>query len=176
MLISTAVDPRIVIDRLSYTRCMLRKGGLVRWGIPAFLLLLAAAAPLQARKPKVDEDPEERDKPKLKLLAEPAYGFTPVNALLTATLTGVAPNDPNFCHPAVTWIRIKPGQSEANATRIHEDPVCRHPETEVVASTSFIKSFDLYQPGTYLFRIIVEGKDHHRIQSGTAQVVVLRVQ
>lgn len=148
----------------------------MRWGIPALMLLVVAAAAPLAGKPKSEEVPEERDKPKLKLLAEPAYGFTPVTALLTAALTGVAPNDPNFCHPSVTWIQIRPGRTEANATRIHEDPVCRHPETETVAATSFIKSFDLYQPGTYLFRIIVEGKDHRRIQSGTAQVVVLRVQ
>jgi len=58
----------------------------------------------------------------------------------------------------------------------HEDPVCRHPESETRAATSFIKSFDLEQPGTYLFRIVVEGKDHTTVASGTAQVVVLRVQ
>jgi len=139
--------------------------------------MAAGSASLDAGKqPKPEDDPEERDKPKLRLLAEPTYGFTPVTALLTAQLTGIAPDDPNFCHPSVTWIRIRPGQTEENATRIHEDPVCRHPETETAAATSFIKTFDLYQPGTYLFRIIVEGKDHHRIQSGTAQVVVLRVQ
>lgn len=140
------------------------------------LLLLCSvlAGPLQAGKPKTGE--AEPRKPKLKLFAEPSVGFTPVNALLTATLTGVAPNDPNFCHPAVTWVRMGPGQSEDQATRIHEDPVCRHPESEIRATTSFIKSFDLYQPGTYLFRIIVEGKDHTRVDSGTTQVVVLRVQ
>lgn len=128
---------------------------------------------LQAGKPKAEEEPA---KPKLKLLAEPSVGFTPVTALLTANLTGVAPDDPNYCHPAVTWIRMSPGQTEDRATRIHEDPVCRHPESETKAATSFIKSFELYQPGTYLFRIIVEGKDHKRVESGTAQVVVLRVQ
>ena len=149
---------------------------LLKWCFPALVLWLAAGIAPLAGKPKPEESPEDRGKPKLKLLAEPAYGFTPVTALLTANLTGVAPDDPNFCHPSVTWIRIRPGQSEDNATRIQENPVCRHPESESAASTSFIKSFDLYQPGTYLFRIIVEGKDHRRIQSGTAQVVVLRVQ
>ena len=138
-----------------------------------FACAVALATPLEAGKPKSEEEPR---KPKLKLLAEPAVGFTPVSALLTAQLTGVAPDDFNFCHPAVTWIRIRPGQTEDQATRIHEDPVCRHPESQNKATTSFIKSYDLYQPGTYLFRLIVEGKDHKRVESGTAQVVVLRVQ
>lgn len=138
-----------------------------------FACAAALATPLEAGKPKSEASP---GKPKLKLLAEPAVGFTPVSALLTAHLTGVAPDDFNFCHPAVTWVRIRPGQTEDEASRVHEDPVCRHPESENKATTSFIKSYDLYQPGTYLFRIIVEGKDHRRIESGTAQVVVLRVQ
>jgi hypothetical protein len=155
----------------------MRSGGtLLTRALPALLLSLLASGPLDAGKPKTGDDPEDRGKPKLKLLVEPAYGFTPVTGLLTAHLTGVAPDDPNFCHPSVTWIRIRPGQTEDQATRIHEDPVCRHPDSEIAASTSFIKTFDLYQPGTYLFRIIVEGKDHTRVQSGTAQVVVLRIQ
>jgi hypothetical protein len=135
-----------------------------------------ASSSLELGKTKDKDKPDEPRKPKLKLQAEPAYGFTPVMALLTANLTGVAPNDPNFCHPAVTWIRMNPGQTEDRATRTHEDPVCRHPESETRAATSFIKSFDLEQPGTYLFRIVVEGKDHTTVASGTAQVVVLRVQ
>ncbi|HET8948004.1 MAG TPA: hypothetical protein VFQ07_13580 [Candidatus Polarisedimenticolia bacterium] len=145
----------------------------------ASLLLVAfafASSSFEAGKPKDKEKEAEPGKPKLKLLAEPSVGFTPVSALLTANLTGVAPNDPNFCHPAVTWVRMNPGQTEDQATRTHEDPVCRHPESEARAATSFIRSYDLQQPGTYLFRVIVEGKNHTKVASGTAQVVVLRVQ
>src|SRR6185503_19927191 len=101
-----------------------------------FASALAVAAPVEAGKPKAEAPPP---KPKLKLLAEPAVGFTPVSALLTAKLTGVTPDDFNFCHPAVTWIRIPPGQTEDQATHIHEDPVCRHPESKNKATTSFIK-------------------------------------
>ncbi|HYV19316.1 MAG TPA: hypothetical protein VFC25_09845 [Verrucomicrobiae bacterium] len=144
------------------------------YGLAVILAFASSSLELGKTKDKVKE--EEPLKPKLRLQAEPAVGFTPVVALLTANLTGVAPNDPNFCHPAVTWIRMNPGQTEDRATRTHEDPVCRHPESETRAATSFIKSFDLQQPGTYLFRIVVEGKDHTTVSSGTAQVVVLRVQ
>jgi hypothetical protein len=119
---------------------------------------------------------EETAKPRLKLVAEPSVGFTPVTTILTGTLFGVAPDDANFCHPATTWIRINPGQSEDTATRMHEDPACRHPASEAAATTSFVKSFDLAQPGAYLFRLIVEAKDHRRAESATVQVMVLRVQ
>ena len=115
-------------------------------------------------------------KPRLKLVAEPAVGFTPLTTILTGTLFGVAPDDANFCHPGTTWVRISPGQTEDTATRVHEDPACRHPASEAAATTSFVKSFDLSQPGAYLFRLIVEGKDHRRVESATVQVMVLRVQ
>jgi len=143
-------------------------------GLAVALAFASSSLDLGKTKDKAKE--EEPRKPKLRLQVEPAIGFTPVTALLTANLTGVAPDDANFCHPAVTWIRMNPGQTEDRATRIHEDPVCRHPESEARAATSFIKSYDLQQPGTYLFRIVVEGKDHTTVSSGTAQVVVLRVQ
>jgi len=152
---------------------MIQPRGLSRMAIGLFLVCAFVSPSLQAGKSKTEEEP---GKPKLKLLAEPSVGFTPVTALLTANLTGVAPDDANFCHPGVTWIRMNPGQTEDRATHTHEDPVCRHPESESRAATSFIKSFELYTPGTYLFRIIVEGKDHTKVSSGTAQVVVLRVQ
>jgi hypothetical protein len=118
---------------------------------------------------------EVSGKPRLKLVAEPAVGFTPVTTILTGTLFGVAPDDANFCHPAMTWVRINPGQTEDTATRVHEDPACRHPASEAAATTSFVKSFDLVQPGAYLFRLIVEAKDHRRAESATVQVMVLRV-
>ena len=119
---------------------------------------------------------EESGKPRLKLVAEPAVGFTPVTTILTGTLFNVDPKDANFCHPATTWIRINPGQTEDTASRMHEDPACRHPESEAAATTSFVKSFDLVQPGPYLFRLVVEGKDRRRAESATVQVMVLRVQ
>jgi hypothetical protein len=153
---------------------MILPRGLFRAACGLLLALAFVSPSLESGKTK--EKDEEPGKPKLKLQAEPSVGFTPVMALLTANLTGVAPDDANFCHPAVTWIRMNPGQTEDRATRTHEDPVCRHPESEARAATSFIKSFDLEQPGTYLFRIIVEGKDHTKVASGTAQVLVLRVQ
>jgi len=130
--------------------------------------------------PEISREPdgngESRPKIRLRLAADPQVGFVPLTTLLTGTLAGVAPDDPNFCHPAVTWVRVNPGQLEENASRYHQDTACRHPESEAEATTTFTRSFDLYRPGSYLFKLVVEGKDHRRVESAFTQVQVLRVQ
>src|SRR5215831_7621168 len=107
--------------------------------LAAALVLAALAGPAFGKSGK-KETGGETGKPRLKLVAEPSVGFVPVTTILTGTLFGVDPLDANFCHPATTWIRISPGQTEDTATRIHEDPACRHPESEAAATTSFVKS------------------------------------
>lgn len=119
---------------------------------------------------------EEKEKPRLRLTADPAVGFTPVTAILTGHLTGVDLHDPNFCHAAVTWVRIDPGQTEDDGFRIREDPACLHPEEETSVEVSFTKTFVLTRPGSYLARLVIEGRDGTRVQSGYTKVQVLRVQ
>jgi hypothetical protein len=119
---------------------------------------------------------DKHDKLRLKLVAEPAVGFTPVTTVLTAQISGVSPQDAAFCHPAVTWVRVNPGLSEDDATRYHEDAACRHPPSEAMAVTSFTRTLTLYDPGAYLFKLIVEGRDGRRVESAYAKVQVLRVQ
>ncbi|HEU4402702.1 MAG TPA: hypothetical protein VFT43_11410 [Candidatus Polarisedimenticolia bacterium] len=119
---------------------------------------------------------DKKDKPKLHLIADPAVGFTPVTVVLTGQLSGVSRQDPNFCHAAVTWIRIDPGQSEEEGFKVREDPVCLHPKEEVFVPTSFTKTFVLGRPGSYLVRLMVEGKDGTRIVSSYSKIEVLRVQ
>jgi hypothetical protein len=97
-------------------------------------------------------------------------GFIPFTAHLTAILTGVAPDDANFCHPGITWMRVDPGQTEDSAARYHEDAACRHPPSETAATTTFTRDIELYQEGAYLFRLIVEGKDHTRVESAYVHV------
>lgn len=116
------------------------------------------------------------DKPKLSLLADPAVGFTPLVTTITGQLTGIDRRDPNFCHAAITWIRIDPGQSEDGGFRVREDPACLHPPEETTVETSFTRTFHLSRPGATLVRLIVEGKDGTRIQSATTSIQVLRVQ
>jgi hypothetical protein len=147
--------------------------GVMRRSLVAAMVVAALAGPAWSKK---KETGEESGKLRLKLVAEPTTGFVPVTTILTGTLYGVDPLDANFCHPATTWIRIAPGQTEDTATRIHEDPACRHPDSEAAATTSFVKTFDLNEPGGHLFRLVVEGKDHRRVESATVQVMVLRVQ
>lgn len=115
-------------------------------------------------------------KPKMALTADPAFGFTPVTVVLTGHLTGVDLHDRNFCHAAISWVRIDPGQTERDGFRIREDPACAHPDEEISVSTTFTKTFVLYRPGSYLVRLEVEGKDGTRVVSSFARVEVLRVQ
>lgn len=118
---------------------------------------------------------DESGKPRLKLAADPAVGFTPVTTTLTGLASGIRADDAAFCHPAITWVRVNPGLSEDDAMRYHQDAACRHPESETVAVTTFTKTITLYQPGTYLFKLIVEGRDGRKVESAYTRVEVLRV-
>ena len=157
-----------------------------RRSIAAILLGLLLAASGGSRSPAVGSSrkpkpptgkaAEGEGKPKLALTADPAFGFTPVTVILTGALSGVNLHDRNFCHAAVTWIRIDPGQTERDGFRTREDPACVHPDEDISVSTSFTKTFVLYRPGSYLIRLEVEGKDGTRVTSAFTQVQVLRVQ
>ncbi|OLD67126.1 MAG: hypothetical protein AUI52_01345 [Acidobacteria bacterium 13_1_40CM_2_68_10] len=142
------------------------------------LLALATALPVVAapRKDKLTREKEEKGKPKLTLKADPAFGFTPVNVTLTGHLAGVDLHDRNFCHAAVTWVRIDPGQNERDSFRVREDPACVHPDEQISVATTFTKTFDLYRPGSYLIRLEVQAKDGTRVVSAYTRVEVLRVE
>jgi hypothetical protein len=139
-------------------------------------LIVAGAIVLPTGAEEKPSGRRDREKPRLTLRADPAVGFTPVTTILTGHLTGIDLQDPNFCHPAVTWLRIDPGQTENEGFRVREDPACVHPDGTSTVETSFTKSYVLSRPGAYLFRLIVEGKDGTRVTSGHAKVQVLRVQ
>jgi hypothetical protein len=144
----------------------------------ALLLFLAALVillPTEAAARKVKPDPG-KDKPRLSLIADPAFGFTPVTVTLTGHLTGVDLHDRNFCHAAVTWVRIDPGQTERDSFRVREDPACVHPDEDISVADSFSKTFDLYRPGSYLIRLEIQAKDGTRVLSTYTRVEVLRVQ
>jgi hypothetical protein len=143
----------------------------------SMLLVVATTLPAAAasRKDKPSRQDEDKTKPKLTLRADPTFGFTPVTVTLTGHLTGVDLHDRNFCHAAVTWVRIDPGQSERDSFRVREDPACVHPDEEISVATTLTKTFDLYRPGSYLIRLEVQAKDGTRVVSAYTRVEVLRV-
>jgi hypothetical protein len=155
-------------------------------GLPLIVLLLLVVPPLAtgmalpaaaaSRKDKPARDKEDKDKPKLSLTADPAFGFTPITVTLTGHLTGVDLHDRNFCHAAVTWVRIDPGQTERDSFKVREDPACVHPDEEISVADSFTKTFELYRPGSYLIRLEIQAKDGTRVVSVYTRVEVLRVQ
>ncbi|HKN46770.1 MAG TPA: hypothetical protein VJ144_02260 [Candidatus Polarisedimenticolia bacterium] len=143
----------------------------------AALAALSLLAPLGAgaRSHKETTPDGEKERPRLRLTSDRTVGFTPLDIVLTGRLTGVGPRDANFCHAAVTWTRIDPGQTEEEGSKVRENPACLHPKEQVSVPTSFTKEYMLYTPGAYLFRLMVEGKDGTRIVSGYAKVDVLQV-
>ena len=138
------------------------------------MVLVSLSLPAASRKHKPEAKKE--NKPKLSLVADPAFGFTPVTAILTGHLTGVDLHDRNFCHAATTWVRIDPGQTERDSFRVREDPACVHPEEEITIADTFTKTFELYRPGSYLIRLEIQAKDGTRVVSAYTKVEVLRVQ
>lgn len=152
----------------------MRRNGLVL--LATFLLIVAPVAVGTSRSGGDKPGGKDDGKPRLKLVAEPAVGFLPVTTILTGHLYNVAPKDPGFCHPAVTWVRVNPRMREENATLYHEDAACRHPPEQTVATTSFSRILTLEEPGSYLFKVIVETNDGRRVSSAYTRVEVLRVQ
>src|SRR5947209_525235 len=82
------------------------------------LFFLASAVTLLApdygfggssRKSKPPASGEGKDKPKISLTADPAFGFTPVSVVLTGDLTGIDLHGRNFCHAAIMLLCIDPG-------------------------------------------------------------------
>ena len=151
----------------------MRSAGLAVPSLTILVLATLLALPVASGPGALGKDDD--GKPRLKLAADPAVGFTPVTTTLTGLASGIRADDAAFCHPAITWVRVNPGLSEDDAMRYHQDAACRHPESETVAVTTFTKTITLYQPGTYLFKLIVEGKDGRKVESAYTRVEVLRV-
>jgi hypothetical protein len=147
-----------------------RRPGLV------LLALLLAIAPAGAGKEKDKDQPAGAEKPKILLKPDPAVGFTPLTVVVSGLVSGLRRTDPNFCHAAVTWSLVWPGQREEDAQKVREDPSCLHGEDEISVDLAYSKVFNLVRPGSYLVRLEIEGKDGTRIRSAIARIQVLRVQ
>ena len=145
----------------------------------AGLVFHSGLTPEAAAKPGKEEKsdrPADPEKPKILLRADPAVGFTPVTATVTGLLSGIRRDDGNYCHAAVTWTLVWPGQREEDAQKVREDPACLHAEDELTVDLAYTKVFDLERPGSYLVRLEIEGKDHTRVRSAFTKIQVLRVQ
>jgi hypothetical protein len=139
------------------------------------LWILVSGHPASAGRKK-SASSENDKKPKVVLSASPAFGFPPLSVQLVGTLSGVDARDPNFCHAGVTWVRVDPGSRPETGTKLSEVPRCLHPEKEVSVPTTFSKTFDLYEPGSYLYRLIIQGKDGAQLRSNYVTVKVMRMQ
>ena len=144
--------------------------------LPLVVAIGVSLGPAPMAGKSKDDAQENPGKPRLRLVADKAVGFTPVEVVFTARLTGVDLEDPNFCHAAVTWLRIDTAHTKDEPFRIREDPVCRHPEEESRATLTYTKRFVLRRIGAHLIKVRLEGKDGRTVESAYTRVRVLRVQ
>ena len=144
-------------------------------GLLTLILSLQFAIALAGIARKEPSDKLGRPSPKLVLAASPAFGFAPLNVQLVATLNGIDPQDANFCHAAVTWVRVDTGASPEKETRITEAPRCVHEGEEPSVPTTFSKSFELLSPGSFLYRVRISGKDGKEVHSNYVTIKVLRI-
>jgi hypothetical protein len=141
--------------------------------LASFLLAPQGAVVLASHK---DSVPDESHKgPKVVLSVSPAVGFSPLSVELVAILSGVDAHDPNYCHASITWIRVDPGSRPETGSRVTESPRCLHGDDEISVATSFSKTFDLYTPGAYLYRLVIDGKDGTELRSNFVKVQVMRI-
>ncbi len=145
-----------------------------RWGV-ALLLLVPLLIPSAWAGHKGEAQEEGHKGPKLLLTASPLFGFPPLTVHLAATLTGVDPHDANFCHARVIWTRIDPGTSQDMGSKMTESPRCLHDPKEVYVATTYSKTFEMYTPGDYLYRLTLEGKDGTQVISKLVKVQVMRI-
>ena len=148
---------------------------LLVFAVALMLPLAQAFGDSKKEAPSKEVPKEEKPSPKLLLNGSPVYGFAPMNIQLVATLTGIDPDDPNYCHAAVTWVRVDPASTPEKETRLTEAPRCLHDENELHVTTTFSKTFEIVYSGSYLYRISVTGKNGREIRSNYLTVRVLRV-
>jgi hypothetical protein len=139
------------------------------------ILPLLLAAPVLAGKRDEAKDETDHRSPKILLTASPAFGFAPLTVQLVATVSRIDTRDPNFCHAGITWVRVDPGGSPETGSKLTEDPECVHGDDRISVSTTYSKSFEISAPGSYLYRVFLDGKDGTQIRSNYVTVRVLRV-
>src|SRR5262245_44017131 len=100
------------------------------------LLLVLTSLTLAIANGKNPDSEEGRKSRTVLLTASPMFCYATLNVQLVATLTGVDPQDRNFCHAGITWIRVDPGASPENETRMSENPRCVHGEDEIRVATT----------------------------------------
>ncbi len=145
--------------------------------IPLTMLAAAALAGLLSspqaagrRHAPAPEEPQEETKPAVRLSVAPRHGFRPLTITLSGSLTGVRPDDPDFCHLGVEWEgRTRDGL----VTSSKQDPTCRHAEGAVVLPLTYSKVVTLAQAGIYQYRLILHLKSGATLRSNTQEIRVL---
>ena len=110
-------------------------------------------------------------KPHLKLRVSTHHGFLPFQVTLKGELKGVDPADWARCLVRVEYSYTTPGGLDL--TSMDEFP-CLDEEHAAEIPATFEKTLRPKEPGTYLYRIILEPRDGRRLAGTTQEVRVFR--
>jgi len=130
------------------------------------VLCLAASTAAEAKKKKDDAKKEPAD-PELKLTVSTHHGFIPFPVILSASLTGVDPDDEQFCHAGIEWESTSPFGLTSTSKR---DPRCLHPPEETEIRLTFSKTIVLRRAGLYRYRLILHKRNGEILYSNTQEI------
>ena len=133
--------------------------------------LLCAPHPWAAPKDK-DKKPEPPPGPAVVLTVSTHHGFRPLTLVLTGTLIGVSPADPEYCHAGIEWVADTPG---GRVIVSRQDPKCLHPPEQVAVQLSYEKVITLDDAGLYNYRFLLYRRDGSRLESTSQEVRVMDV-
>ncbi|HET6371709.1 MAG TPA: hypothetical protein VFG76_00235 [Candidatus Polarisedimenticolia bacterium] len=138
----------------------------------AAFLACALATSLLVGSPGRRSKPEAQTPtgPNLHLAVAPRHGFRPLTITLTGSLTGVSPDDPEYCHAGVEWEARTP---EGRLIVSKEDARCLHPPDQVQVQQTFHKVVTLAETGIFQYRLILHRKNGEKLLSNTQEVRVL---
>ncbi|MEE9218065.1 MAG: hypothetical protein V3U98_03270 [Acidobacteriota bacterium] len=132
-------------------------------------LLLTGVGEAGARE---DASAQTQAARRLVLMARPKIGFPPLKVTLSATLSGVPSDDPDFCHVDQIWIGKMPDPRRPARTSVRR-PRCRHSEEERRVELRFFKDLTLFTPGSYTYRLRLEPKHGPAVHSNPVTLHVL---
>jgi hypothetical protein len=138
-----------------------------RAALLALLIALLSGATFASPSPKEKRSP----KPRVKLAVSSHHGFVPFTITLEAELIGFDEGDPRSCVVRVER-ESAPGKGQPRQSK-RESP-CENPGGRENLPKKFEQDFDLFELGTYSYRIVLKTREGDIVLSPAREVRALR--